>query len=373
LKISAYGNAYYYAWFNSLRTKTKAELPLWGEYGGSATLTFPRLLMLPKYQNINFWSYSTEIKFTANYSQLFTRLNLQASYTYRWSPTRYISHSISPVELATLDSRSNRESSYFELYPNSYQHKFDKFFLPSSQYRFNYKMPNKNDRHTFNLNFSFETVGLLLYSINTLINKEVKWAVMKNFNYGTYEKFDVNLTHVRIINKNNAFATHFALGMAIPFKKGTVIPFERSFFVGGANSMRGWSFRQLGPGGFFSKDHIERVGDMRLELNLEYRGPIYKAIKFCVFSDMGNVWLLSKYEDMLNAEFNFSNFYKKIALCAGVGLRLDFNYFLIRLDYGVPLYDPSKPIGNYWFNKSWVTDELWNGLQGIQLGVNYAF
>jgi len=112
---------------------------------------------------------------------------------------------------------------------------------------------------------------------------------------------------------------------------------------------------------------------MKLELNLEYRGPIYKAIKFGVFSDIGNVWLLSKYEDMPNAEFDFSKFYKQIAVCVGAGLRLDFNFFLIRLDYGLPLYDPSKPIDNYWINKNWFTNKWWTGAQGIQLGINYAF
>jgi len=372
-KIGAYGSIYYYSWVNSKITGIPSEFPFWGEVGGSASLTFPRLLMLPKHQKINFWSYSTEIKFLGNYTQRFSRLNLQASYTYRWSPTRVLSHAISPIELATLDSRSNRESLHFAHYPDSYKRKFDKFFLSSSKYQLIYKMPQKNGRHTLNLSFSFETVGVLVNLMNRLVNKDEMWTIMKDFKYGTFEKFDIDLTHVRIINKNNSFATHFAFGMAIPFVKGAVIPFERSFFVGGANSMRGWGFRQLGPGAFHSKNEIERVGDMKLELDLEYRGPIYKAFKFAVFADMGNVWLLSKYENMPDAEFNFSNFYKQIALCVGAGLRLDFNYFLVRLDYGVPLYDPSKPVGNYWINKSWKTDNLWNGLQGIQLGVNYAF
>jgi outer membrane protein assembly factor BamA len=83
---------------------------------------------------------------------------------------------------------------------------------------------------------------------------------------------------------------------------------------------------------------------------------------------------------MPNAEFNFSNFYKQIAVCVGLGLRLDFKFFLIRLDYGLPIYDPSKPIDNYWINKNWFTNrwtkndsKWWVWTQGIQLGINYAF
>jgi outer membrane protein assembly factor BamA len=215
----------------------------------------------------------------------------------------------------------------------------------------------------------------MLYAINAAVDKNQMWKVMNSFNYGTYEKFDFSLTYVKIINKNNAFATRFILGMAIPFKKGTVIPFERGFFVGGANSMRGWSFRQLGPGGYVADPdkYIERVGDMKLELNLEHRGTIYKAFKYGVFTDIGNVWLLSKYDEMPNAEFRFNKFYEQIAFCVGAGLRLDFDYFLIRLDYGIPIYDPSKPEKNYWINNNWFKNKWWSGTQGIQFGIGYAF
>ncbi|MCL2167924.1 MAG: outer membrane protein assembly factor [Lentimicrobiaceae bacterium] len=372
LSINAYGSVYYYNWINWLIKKIDNGNLIFGEVGGSASLEFPRLLMLPKYQNVKLWSYATEIRFSVNYLQLYSRLNLQASYTYKWSPTRFLAHSISPIELATLDSRSNRANEFFNFYPESYQRKFDKFFLPSAKYTLNYT-PVKSIKHAFQLYFSYETVGLLLYGTNMAVNKDNMWKVFNSFNYGTFQKFDLNLNYTGTINKNNSFATRFMLGMAIPYKKGTVIPFERSFFVGGANSMRGWTFRQLGPGGFYSKEIIDRVGDMRLEFNLEYRGTIYKAFKFGIFSDMGNVWLLSKYEDMPNAEFNFNSFYKQIAVCVGLGLRIDFSFFIVRLDYGLPIYDPSNPVGNYWINNKWKKNGWWKETQGIQFGINYAF
>jgi len=374
LRVSGFGNVYYYKWLNSLIKKEIIEGSLiYGELGGEVLLRFPRLLMLPKYQNINFWGYSTEIKLSASYTQLFSRLNLQAAYTYNWSPTRHLIHSISPVDVATLDSRSSRDTALFAYYPASYQRKFEKFFLPSARYNLTYWTPERNG-HIFRVNFAFETVGLLLYGINSVVDRNNAWTIFGDFNYGVFEKFDLNLAYTKVINKNNAFASRFVFGMAIPLRKGTVIPFERSFFVGGSNSMRGWTFRQLGPGGYSNtENYIERVGDMRLELNLEYRGTIYRAFKFGVFSDIGNVWLLSIYEDMPNAEFNFNTFYKQIAVCVGVGLRLDFNFFIIRIDYGLPIYDPSKPIGNYWISKNWVNNKWWTGAQGIQFGIGYAF
>jgi outer membrane protein assembly factor BamA len=271
LNISAFGSVYYYRWFNSLLKKEMVHSDLiYGEVGGAVSLEFPRLLMLPKYQNIDFWSYSTEIKFSCSYTQFMTRLNLQAVYTYRWEPTRYLRHAISPIELSTVDSRSTRTTESFKNYPESYLRKFDKFFLPSAKYSLIYDMPKKSGHHIFRLNFSFETAGLLLFSINSIVNKNKTWNVFNNYSYGTYEKFDLDLAYTRIINKNNSFAMRFVCGMAIPYRKGAIIPFEKSFFVGGANSMRGWTFRQLGPGGYNSEgESTERVGDMKLELNLE--------------------------------------------------------------------------------------------------------
>ena len=380
LKIKTYGNVYYYEWFNSLIKETASDYSIYGEVGGVVSLTFPRLLMLPKYQKINLLSYATDIIFSTSYITQYSRLNMQASYIYSWSRTRYLQHSISPVELATLDSRSSRDTTVLMEYPASYQRKFQKFFLPSAKYTLRYEMPQKNLRHKLSINFSFETVGVLLYTTNKIINNAKIWKVFNDFNYGTYEKFDFSLIHTRNINKNNAFSSRFVFGMAVPYQKGAVIPFERSFFVGGASSMRGWGFRQLGPGGYDHSNHkyyLERVGDMKLELNLEYRGTIYKAIKFGIFSDMGNVWLLSKYDEMPNAEFNIHTFYKQIAACVGAGIRLDFNYIIIRLDYGMPIYNPTNPAKNNWINKNWFTqnnkNKWWSGKQGIQFGIGYAF
>ena len=387
LKISGFGSVYYNKWFNSIINKEPLQdYSIYGEVGGSVSFAFPRLLMLPKYQDIKLWSYGTEIKLSGSYSQYLSRLNLQAAYTYKWAPSRSLSHAISPIELTTLDSRgkNNPENDPTLFYPESYQRKFEKFFLPSSSYTLRYEY-NRSKRNAIRVNFSIESAGLLLYAANMAANKDKIWKIFNSFNYGRYEKFDLNFVYTNTINKKNAFALRFMYGMAIPLKKGTVIPFEKSFFVGGAGSMRGWVFRQLGPGGFSTDQYpteidpddqpkyIERVGDMRLELNLEYRGTIYKAFKFGVFSDIGNVWLLSKYEGMPNAEFNFNTFYKQIAACVGLGLHLDFNFFLVRLDYGLPIYDPSKPIGNYWINKNWKKNGWWQWTQGIQFGINYAF
>ena len=142
--------------------------------------------------------------------------------------------------------------------------------------------------------------------------------------------------------------------------------------------MRGFPFRGVGPGSHANPNKIEYTGDVKMEFNVEYRGTFYKAFKYGVFLDAGNVWLAQKYEDMEDAVFNINRFYKELALCAGVGIRLDFNFFIIRLDYAVPIYDPRcKDIGP-WINKKWTegvrqSDKVWNWAQGFKFAIGHAF
>ena len=143
--------------------------------------------------------------------------------------------------------------------------------------------------------------------------------------------------------------------------------------MGGANSMRGWTFRQLGPGSYQASEFIERTGDIKIEFNFEYRGTIYKFIKYGLFLDMGNVWLYNKYENMLNANFEWNRFYKEIAMNVGFGIRFDFSFFLLRLDYGLPLYNPNNIFDQRWINKNWVINDSWKWAQGIQFSINHAF
>ena len=158
------------------------------------------------------------------------------------------------------------------------------------------------------------------------------------------------------------------------------MPFEKSFYLGGSNSMRAWDYRTLGPGSYYNEANENlkndiRTGDMKIEMNFEYRGTLYKFIKYGVFVDAGNIWLTHKDEDMPNAEFNFRRFYKEIALGAGVGIRLDFNFFIIRVDAAVPIYDPGKAEGDHWIGVA-PTDKgrMWlNRPINIIFGIGHAF
>ena len=379
LNINAYGGIYYYNIFLK-RNDDRNPKKVYGDVGGSISLDLPRLFVFKQTQNIEAIRYSTSIKFAGNYNEYFKRLMLSASLTYQWSPNYNISHSLTPISISTIDtSRSVVRS--IENYPSEYKAKFGKNLLMALNYNFNYLYPFKNKQHNFRLSVNFESSGALLLGLNKLDNmvqkRDTIWNIL-GYQYATYEMAELTLRYTYTINSKNSIATRFNLGTVIPFYDfyNNVVPFERSLYLGGANSMRAWGFRSLGPGSYYNDQYIERTGDLKVELNLEYRGTIYKAFKYGIFVDMGNIWMLREYAEMPGANFKFDSFYKEIALGVGAGIRLDFKFFLIRLDYGIPLYNPNVPEGySRWINSSWRTGDkpFWRIGQGFQFAIGHAF
>ena len=166
-----------------------------------------------------------------------------------------------------------------------------------------------------------------------------------NIAYAEYAKFDLDYTHLFNIDKNNSIACHAAFGIAYPYGNSNILPFEKRYFSGGANSVRGWSVRELGPGKFRGTDgridFINQTGDMKLDMNVEYRSHLFWKFNSAVFVDAGNVWTLRNYEDQPGGQFKFNTFYKQIAVAYGLGLRLNFGYFILRFDMGMKAINPA--------------------------------
>jgi outer membrane protein assembly factor BamA len=370
LSINLYGSVYYYDWLSKVK-----ETQVFGEVGGSVKIDYPHLFLFKQTQKLEALRYSTAIELGANYSWMYGRLMLNANLSYNWSPNAYLSHTFTPISISTIDT-SAYTTRTINNYPAEYRDKFRKNMIVSLRYVVNYLVPDLKSKHDLRFSASFESAGMLFTGLNKLANvisgKNETWLIV-GYQYATYEMAEFNMRYVYTINKNNSVATHFNIGMAFPLFSSRHLPFERSFFLGGANSMRAWVYRALGPGSFYSQENIQRTGDFKLEMNLEYRGTIYKAVKFGIFADMGNVWLSHKYADMPGAEFNIQRFYKEIAVGVGLGLRFDFNFFLIRLDYGLPLYDPSRPQGYQWFSEACIKQNYWKWGQGFQFAIGHAF
>ena len=192
-----------------------------------------------------------------------------------------------------------------------------------------------------------ETSGNLLYAISNIAQQQRKNGAYELFGirYSQYAKFDADYSLTHSFNEKHAIAFHVGGGIAIPYGNSTVLPFEKRFYDGGANGVRGWSVRALGPGSFNGSNQqnsfIYQCGDIRMDMSVEYRAKLFWVIELGAFVDAGNIWTIRDYESQPGGVFKFNTFYKQLALAYGLGLRLNFTYFLLRFDLGMKAHNPA--------------------------------
>ena len=172
-----------------------------------------------------------------------------------------------------------------------------------------------------------------------------------NIRYAQYFKGELDFRQYYNPNDRNGFALRTYGGIGTPRKNAVALPFEKSFFSGGANGLRAWQARTLGPGAFrdsLSAETFNNIGEIKLEGNAEYRFKFTSMFNLALFVDVGNIWLIHPDAGRPLSEFNGARFYKEIAIGGGIGTRLNFDFFLVRLDLGVQLKDPAKVDGERW-------------------------
>ena len=195
---------------------------------------------------------------------------------------------------------------------------------------------------------NIETSGNLLSLASRMWNAkkdELGHYQVFNIAFAQYVKCDLDLSHVLMIDKNNQLVFHAGLGVAYPYGNSTVMPFEKRYFSGGANSVRGWTVRSLGPGQYKEQDgrinFINQTGDMKLDLNAEYRTYLFWKFNGALFVDAGNIWTIRQYDEQPGGQFSFKDFPRQLAVSYGLGLRLNFDYFILRFDLGMKAVNPA--------------------------------
>ncbi len=265
------------------------------------------------------------------------------------------------------------------------------YLTPSSSIRYSYedhfimrlglgiqnsnKRTNSTTQSFYTLRSNISTAGNLLYGISNAIGQKKsddgQYHIF-NIAYSQYVKGDFDFTYNQYINKNMRLVFHGGIGVAFPYGNASIIPYEERYFSGGANSVRGWAVRTLGPGRYAnsgSVDYMNQSGDIRLDLNAELRFKLFWKIYGALFVDAGNIWTIKDYEEQAGGYFQFSTFYKEIACSYGIGIRADFDYFVIRLDMGVKLYEPSGTTTS----ERWRTDLTWQNDFALHFAVGYPF
>lgn len=204
----------------------------------------------------------------------------------------------------------------------------------------------------YQIRFNVETAGNLLYGMSKLFKArqgaDGQYSLF-NIAYSQYAKIDLDYAKSFLIDERNSVALHAAFGLAIPYGNSSIIPYEKRYFSGGANSVRGWSVRELGPGSYVGKDgqvdFINQTGNMKLDLSLEFRTYLFWKFHAAVFVDAGNVWNTKDYAAQPGGQFKINKFFRQIAVAYGAGLRFNFDYFILRFDGGMKAVNPAVPHG----------------------------
>lgn len=322
------------------------------EFGPEMTLEIPRFLLPFNLENFSKRANpKTTISSTFNIQQRpeYYRNLAQGSFGYYWNESIYKKHFVTPfnisyVNLDLTDEFRNKiiaENNPFLI--NSYTD----HFISAMQYSFifNNQEINKTRNSTY-FRLNFESSGSLLSLYNSATNQPKDETTnayeFAGIRYAEYLKSEFDLRFYQR-KENTSLVQRIAVGAGVPFGNLNVLPFEKSYFGGGANGIRAWQARTLGPGSLPDSltSTINQIGEVKVEANIEYRFDLTKVFEGAFFIDAGNIWLLNKDKKRPNSEINLSRFYHDLAIGVGLGLRLDFNFFIIRFDVASPIKNPS--------------------------------
>ena len=322
------------------------------EYGMETKLVFPR--MVAPFLSRDFTRRSTatsELSLTYDMQNRpeFHRRVFSTAWRYRWNqPSRHLQYRFDLLDLNYvnmpwisdtfkhdyLDSVSNRNAIL--------RYNYEDLFIMKIGFGITYSHANHALRA--NVETSGNLLGLLSNAARFHKNKEGQHTFL-GIAYAQYAKFDFDYTRLWQFDEHNQLVAHADIGIAWPYGNSKVLPFEKRYFSGGANSVRGWSVRGLGPGSFRGTngriDFINQTGDMKIDLNLEYRTFLFWKFNGAAFIDAGNIWTLRNYAEQPGGQFRFDKFYEQIAVAYGLGLRLNFDYFILRFDMGMKAINPA--------------------------------
>jgi outer membrane protein assembly factor BamA len=348
------------------------------ETGLEANIVFPRFLIpvsqdkFPKYFKPK-TTLSVGIGFEdrPEYERWLTNF----SFGYDWKESERKRHQITPFDwsIVNVTLSPEFEQELADEPNNRIKNQYTDNLITALRYSFTYNTQDiRKLKNFFFFRGNAETAGNVLnLSCNALGTNtdSLGHYILFGVPFTQYIKLDGDFRFFNVITRNNSVAYRFFMGAGIPYGNAELLPLEKGFYGGGANGMRGWPYRLLGPGSYNNpEDNFDRMGDVQLEANIEFRFPVYSFIKSAFFTDIGNIWLLKDASDYPGGEFSFDRFYKEFAIDVGLGLRLDFNFFIMRVDFAIPLRDPSYAENDRWMFDKW----QWKDFI-INFGIGYPF
>lgn len=332
------------------------------ELGGEMRLSFPGFLLPFVHQN---WATeqgaTSEISLQYNMQDRpeFRRHVFTAAWRYRWNAdNQKKTHKFDLLEVNYVNmpwiSKTFKEQYLDSLGKTNaiLKYNYENILITKLGYTYTYNSLGTREqtygKNAYTLKFNIETSGNLLKGLTSAYKSHINDNNQRTFlgiAFAQYIKGDFDFAKSFRLDKDNSIAIHAALGIAYPYGNSTVLPFEKRYFSGGANSVRGWSIRSLGPGSYNGVDKginfINQSGDVKLDLSFEYRVNLFWKLSGAVFVDAGNIWTIRNYEDQPGGAFRFDKFYEQIAASYGIGFRMNLGFFLLRFDAGMKSINPA--------------------------------
>jgi len=329
------------------------------ELGAEAKLETPSFILPFKMERF-YRQYYPKTVFSLAYSTRskpgqYKRNLISANMGYNWSGNEKIRHFYYPIDLSSVTIpemtqafRDTIEGTYLE---NNYKD----YFIGGSRYVLTSANSDKNSyrNHSF-FRWNVELAGNIINLFNKTFNigdtVSGGYYVVLNTQYAQFFKTDFDYRYYNYLSQRNMLVFRFFAGFGIPYGNANAIPFVKQYSSGGAEGMRAWLARDLGPGTYVdsTSTYPDQYGDIKLELNMEYRYDITKTLKGAYFIDMGNIWTYSSEDERIGGRFEFGQFYKQIAIGTGLGVRYDFGFTVIRLDAGLKVRDPAVSGSDTW-------------------------
>ncbi len=350
------------------------------EFGVSAGLSFPKFFPLP-YRYFKGAIPRTDINLSYNYQDRpeYTRNIISTSYGYNGRVGDRFYYQAYPLQL-NIVRLFNLDPDFYKTLANdpflryAYQDHFDLGSGMTLYYTTDAaSIPTESFFYT---RFQFDIAGNMLSLFKPLMKRDQDgFATIWNTPYSQFVRSEITLGRTWIFGRNGgqAIATRLLAGAGYAYGNSSALPFEKHFYGGGSNSLRGWQARTVGPGlSPMDTSFVipNQTGDMKLEANIEYRFNMFWKVAGAVFVDAGNVWTLKDDGTQAGKEsmLRWDTFGESIAANWGVGLRLNFGFMLIRLDLGLKVHDPAREI-------KWVGPDQWFKRDGYALhfGVGYPF
>ncbi|MBL0070566.1 MAG: BamA/TamA family outer membrane protein [Bacteroidetes bacterium] len=346
------------------------------EIGPELNIRIPRLLWpLARFNHSRSSNPVTNFTSSFNYQKRpeYTRNNLVFSSGFEFKESKYKKHFVYPAEInyssfnlsqAFVNKLVALNDLQLILYYRNY-------LITNGRYTFIYNSQEQNLYRDFvYFRFSFEIAGNSLRLIDKLRTNydENKTYQVLGINYSQYIRPDFDFSYYQIFSSHTALVYRLAAGIGMAYLNSDFIPYEKTFFAGGANDLRAFRARTIGPGSYAANNFIEQLGDIKINANVEYRFDIFRILEGAIFADAGNIWLRDNFRELPGSRFQPGTFLSELALGTGIGMRLDFTFFISRIDAGIPLKDPGRAA-----NDRWVINYLKLSSINYNFGIGYPF